>query len=101
MSCLRSSDETADASPSDLSQGWTLSKPRIATRFTLKVQAYSNAKFELGEKTGLKADPNQVQQTLGTLEMKRTTVAFPERSGFQKIRLKALLRRGKDKKRMR
>ena len=30
------------------------------TRFTPKVKAYLNAKFDLGEKTGLKADPNQV-----------------------------------------
>ena len=57
---IRSSEETADTPPSDLSQGWTLSKPCVSTRFTLKVKAYLNAKFDLGEKTGLKADPNQV-----------------------------------------
>ena len=57
---IRRSDETADTPPSDLGQAWALSKPRVSTRFTPKVKAYLNAKFELGEKTGLKEDPNQV-----------------------------------------
>ena len=57
---IRSSEETTDTPPSDLSQGWALSKPRVSTRFSQKVKAYLNAKFELGERTGLKADPNQV-----------------------------------------
>ena len=57
---IRSSEETADTPPSDLSQGWALSKPRVSTRFTPKVKTYLNARFELGEKTGLKADPSQV-----------------------------------------
>ena len=55
-----SSEETTDTSPSDLSQGWALSKPRVSTRFSPKVKVYLNAKFALGERTGLKADPNQV-----------------------------------------
>ena len=59
-SSIRSSEETTDTPPSDLSQGWALSKPRVSTRFSQKVKAYLNAKFELGERTGLKADPNQV-----------------------------------------
>ena len=55
-----SSEETTDTPPSDLSQGWALTKPRVSTRFSPKVKTYLNAKFELGERTGLKADPNQV-----------------------------------------
>ena len=47
---VRSSEETADTPPSDLSQGWALSKPRVSTRFTPKVKAYLNAQFDLGEK---------------------------------------------------
>ena len=56
----RSSGKTTDVPSSDLNLGWALPKPRVATRFSSKVKAYLNAKFELGEKTGLKADPNQV-----------------------------------------
>ena len=57
---IRSSEETTDTPPSDLSQGWALSKPQVSRRFTPKVKAYLNAKFDLGEKPGLKADPNKV-----------------------------------------
>ena len=57
---IRSSEETTGTPPSDLSQGWALSKPRVSTRFSQKVKACLDAKFELGERTSLKADPNQV-----------------------------------------
>ena len=46
----QSGEEGADAPPSDLSQGWALSKLRVLTRFTPKVKAYLNVKFEPGEK---------------------------------------------------
>ena len=52
--------ERATDSPSNLEKGWALSKARPPVRFTSKVKAYLNAKFDLGEKTGLKADPKQV-----------------------------------------
>ena len=55
-----SSEETKDTPPPDLSQGWAPSKPRVSTRFSSKVTAYLNAKFELGERTDLKADHNHV-----------------------------------------
>ena len=44
--------------------GWALSKPRVSTRFTSSVKAYLCAKFDLGEKTGLKADPTQVSKDM-------------------------------------
>ena len=59
-----SSEETTDTPPSNLSKEWALSKPRVSTRFSPKVKAYLNAKFELGERTGLKADPNQVSAVM-------------------------------------
>ena len=49
---------------SDLKMGWALSKPRVSTRFTSSVKAYLCAKFDLGEKTGLKADPTQVSKDM-------------------------------------
>ena len=57
---IHSTEETTELPPSGLSQGWALSKPRVSMHFSPKVKAYLNAKFELGEKTGLKADPSQV-----------------------------------------
>ena len=44
-----------------LQMGWALSKPRTgATRFPQKVRDYLITRFDLGEATGNKADPNQV-----------------------------------------
>ena len=44
-----------------LQMGWALSKPRTgATRFPQKVRDYFITRFDLGEATGNKADPNQV-----------------------------------------
>ena len=44
-----------------LQMGWALSKPRTgAARFPQKVRDYLIARFDLGEATGNKADPNQV-----------------------------------------
>jgi Arf-GAP/Rho-GAP domain/ANK repeat/PH domain-containing protein 3 len=41
--------------------GWALAKPRTgSSRFSDKVRKYLTTKFEVGEKTGRKADPNQV-----------------------------------------
>ena len=41
--------------------GWALSKPRTGvTRFPQKVRDYLITRFDLGEATGNKADPNQV-----------------------------------------
>ena len=41
-------------------KAWALSKPPVSTRFIPKVKACLNAKFEVAERKGLKADPNQV-----------------------------------------
>ena len=57
---------TATASKStgsrcELPLGWALQSPRRgATRFSSKVREYLTAKFDIGEKTGDKADPTQV-----------------------------------------
>ncbi|KAK3747345.1 hypothetical protein QZH41_007276 [Actinostola sp. cb2023] len=46
--------------------GWALQKPRTTSRFTEKVKCYLLRKFEVGEKTGRKADPQQVVQDIRT-----------------------------------
>ena len=82
------------------------SKPRVSTRFSPKVKAYLNAKFELGEKTGLKADRNQVTADMRNARDEENNRRFPREEWLtKKIRLKAtspgwLLQRGKDNKRM-
>ena len=40
--------------------GWVLPKPRAeSSRFAEKVKSYLTAKFDFGEQTGRKADPQQ------------------------------------------
>ena len=57
--------------PSDqaVRMGWALPKPRAgSSRFTKKVKNYLTARFDLGEQTGRKADPQQVSS-----DMRKTT----------------------------
>ena len=45
----------------ELPLGWALQSPRRgATRFSAKVKEYLTAKFDIGERTGDKADPTQI-----------------------------------------
>ena len=90
---IRSSEEAADTPPSDLSQGWALSKPRVSTRFSLKVKAYLNAKFELGEKTGLKADPNQVSADMRNARDEENNRRFSREEWLSKNQIKSYFSR--------
>ncbi|XP_078352890.1 uncharacterized protein LOC144637689 [Oculina patagonica] len=84
---------TIDAPPSDLSQGWALSKPRAANRFSPKVRAYLNAKFELGEKTGLKADPNQVSADMRNARDEENNRRFSREEWLTKTQIKGYFSR--------
>ena len=85
---IRSSDETADTPPSHLSQGWALSKP-----FTPKVKAYLNAKFELREKTGLKADPSQVSADMRNARDEENNCRFSREEWLTKNQIKSYFSR--------
>ena len=69
---LAHSDEQRDkneasGSCSDLQLGWALNKPRSqAVRFTEEVKQYLTQKFDLGERTGNKADPGKVAADMRT-----------------------------------
>ena len=57
----------ASASCIDLQLGWALHKPRSqAVRFTDEVKQYLTTRFELGERTGNKADPGKVAAGMRT-----------------------------------
>ena len=57
----------ASGSCSDLQLGWALHKPRSqAVRFTDGVKQYLTTKFDLGERTGNKADPGKVAADMRT-----------------------------------
>ena len=57
--------ETQDHSGTHLEMGWALNNQRTNyTRFSAKVKDYLTAKFMLGEQSGLKADPVQVEKEM-------------------------------------
>lgn len=70
--CTPGSQQNVSSSPpSDqaVRMGWALPKPRAGpSRFTEKVKNYLTARFDLGEQTGRKADPQQVSS-----DMRKTT----------------------------
>ena len=52
---------SGEPSPSDLSQGWALYKPKGgAGRFSDKIRQYLTSKFDIGVQSGRKEDPGQV-----------------------------------------
>ena len=60
-----SSSETPNRQP--LEMGWAISKINTAsTRFSKKVKEYLTGKFVIGERTGRKADPAQVEKDMRT-----------------------------------
>ena len=62
----------ASASCSDLQLGWALHKPRSqAVRFTDEVKQCLTTRFELGERTGNKADPGKVAADSENIEEPR------------------------------
>ena len=66
-----SQQNVSSSPPSDqaVRMGWALPKPRGgSSRFTEKVKNYLTARFDLGEQTGRKADPQQVSS-----DMRKTT----------------------------
>ena len=70
--CTPGSKQSVSSSPSSdqaVRMGWTLPKPRAgSSRLTVKVKNYHTARFDLGEQTGRKADPQRVSN-----DMRKTT----------------------------
>jgi len=59
-----SSTSASTCSRIKLHQGWALSKRRTNTRFSENVRKYLTAKYDIGERTGQKADALQVSKDL-------------------------------------
>lgn len=56
----RKKSKKRSTASSRLQKGWALSKPRSNARFSDKVRDYLTKRFNIGERTGRKADPAQV-----------------------------------------
>ena len=62
---IRQNESDSPASDQAVGMGWALAKPRPgSSRFSDKVKRYLTAKFDLGEQTGHKADPQQVSNDM-------------------------------------
>ena len=62
---LATSSSTVD-NDTPLTMGWALNKTTSSARFPQKVKDYLTARFLIGEKTGCKADPSQVEKNMRT-----------------------------------
>ena len=70
--------------PSDqaVRMGWAIPKPRAgSSRFTEKVKNYPTARFDFGEQTGRKADPQQCPAICGKQQMSKTIGSLIEKNG--------------------
>ena len=56
----------ARTNKSDCRMGWTLQKMRPKAHITTSTKQYLTAKFDIGERTGEKAEPNQVALDMRT-----------------------------------
>ena len=70
ITCTPGNQQSVNGSLSSdqaVSMGWALPKPRAgSSRFTDKVKNYFTARFDLGEQTRCKADPQQVSNNMRT-----------------------------------
>ena len=79
-----SSEETF--SPLDI--GWVLEKPRKGGgRFSEKVRMYLTAKFDMGERTGRKADPDQHAHNMRNARNERNERLFEREEWLTKIQI--------------
>ena len=85
------SADILSVSNSSLPMGWALQKPRGGgTRYTPQVKDYLKARFNEGEESGMKADPQQVAVDMP--EQKRTNDCSQEKSGYQETRFSPAFR---------
>lgn len=85
----------ADSSSSDLQPGWALHKPRSAeaVRFTAEVKQYLTTKFDLGERTGNKADPGKVAADMRTARNPDSSRMFERKDWLTKSQVQGFFSR--------
>ena len=87
-----SSAESAKAQP--LQMGWAISKTHSgSTRFSPRVKEYLSAKFEIGERTGRKADPAQVEKDMRNARKPSNERLFNSKEWLTKSRIQSFFSR--------
>ena len=78
----------SEGTSSTLNIGWALGKPRTGgVRFFEKVRMYLTAKFEVGERTGRKADPEQVELSMRSARNERNERLFEREEWLTKTQI--------------
>ena len=95
--CTPGYQQSVSASPpSDqaVSMGWALPKPRAGSlRFTEKVKNYLTARFDLGEQTGRKADPQQVSNDMRKAKDEQNNRLFDRKEWLTKSQVQGFFSR--------
>ena len=79
---------------STLQMGWALSRPKTGSvRFPENVRRYLTAKFDIGERTGHKADPTQVSLDLRAAKDENGERLFKKEEWLNKLQIKGFFSR--------
>lgn len=78
---------------STMTQGWALHKLRTNKRFSKDAKDYLLAKYNLGEKTGNKCDPQTVAKEMRTTRLKDGTRRFKREDWLTKSQIKSFFSR--------
>ena len=95
--CTPGYQQSLSASPpSDqpVSVGWALPKPRAGySRFNEKVKNYLTIRFDLGEQTGRKADPQQVSNDMRKATDEQSNRLFDSKEWLTKSQVRGFFSR--------
>ncbi|CAB3999301.1 Hypothetical predicted protein, partial [Paramuricea clavata] len=89
----RQKSQESSTAGSRLQKGWALSKPRSNVRFSQKVKDYLTALFNLGERTGRKADPTQVVLDMRSAKDESNERLFTRTEWLTKIQIQGFFSR--------
>ena len=76
-----------------LAMGWAINKTMSSTQFPQKVKDYLTAKFLIGERTGCKADPSQVEKDMRTSRNPLNERKFNCKEWLRKTQIKSFFSR--------
>ena len=76
-----------------LAMGWAINKTTSSTQFPQKVKDYLTARFLIGERSGCKADPSQVEKDMRTSTHPSSERKFNRKEWLTKTQIKSFFSR--------
>ena len=86
-------DDEKTSSKAPLEMGWALKRYSGSSRFSQNVKEYLTAKFMLGEKTGQKADPAQIEKDMRNARSTSNERKFSREEWLTKNQIKSFFSR--------